>query len=715
MKNAERLNKLLAGKYTIESLIGSGGMGVVYAATHRLTRERVAVKFLRDEEMDDPELKRRFVKEAQAAANLRHPNVVRLIDLDEDSEYGMYMVLELLSGETLSDLLTRSSRLPLAELCEVLFPIMHALGAAHERGILHRDIKPANIFLHREPDGRVVPKLLDFGIVRMLPMVSKMLTRTGEVLGTPDYMSPEQAYGEKLLGPPTDVWAMGVVIYRALCGVAPFERDNLEATMLDVAAAKYAPIDQRCPELPRAAALQAVIGRALTLEVRRRTPSMSLLMRELAEVANLDTAAILARFGPVVAAPAASTAPPAAQPRVADTAPTARLRRAHKPAFSLWLVGALLLAALCAAWGAFTALWSRRAAPATDSHAEGSRPSARAFRFPADCAREPLSGAPPLVATPEMPSVISVATVAALENNRGSRCVLWADHLVGRSPEAALKLENPSVSWRHASLRWTGQVWELQDLGSLNGTFLDGSRIPAGARVPLRVGARVRFGGGDVEWLMAEGDPPGAVAVALDDGTRITPCDGLLALPDSDHPELSIHRRVDGTWLAESMEKVWTPECDEVVVAGGRRFRFEPGGVVFATAAGAERLPTPATIGLEFAVTRNEEQVEITIVHGESRQAVRPRAHTYLLLTLARLRLHDQAEGELPITSHGWVDQQRLLKMLATSPPQLALDVYRARRQFGDAGVVDSAQLVERRTVSRELRIGVSALSVRVV
>lgn len=311
--------------------------------------------------------------------------------------------------------------------------------------------------------------------------------------------------------------------------------------------------------------------------------------------------------------------------------------------------------------------------------------------------------------------MVSVAGVAALESNRGARCDLWADHLVGRAPEAALKLENPSVSWRHASLRWTGQVWELQDLGSLNGTFLDGARIATGARVALRIGARLRFGGGDIEWLLSDCAPPGAAAVALDDGARITPCDGLIALPDAEHPELSIHRRLDGTWLAESSERVWTPECDEVVVAGGRRFRFEPGGVVTATAAGAERLPTPSTIALEFAVSRNEEQVDITILHREQRQTLRPRAHTYLLLTLARVRLNDQADPELPPTSHGWVDQQRLLKMLATNAPQLALDVYRARRQFADAGVCDSAQLIERRTVSRELRIGVSALHVRVV
>ena len=305
--------------------------------------------------------------------------------------------------------------------------------------------------------------------------------------------------------------------------------------------------------------------------------------------------------------------------------------------------------------------------------------------------------------------------MAALESNLGSRCVLWADHLVGRAPEAALKLENPSVSWRHASLRWTGQVWELQDLGSLNGTFVDGSRIAAGARVALRIGSRLRFGG-DVEWLLADNDPPSAVAVALDDGTRIAPRDGLIAIPDADNPSLSIYRQVDGSWVAESPDRVWTPEPDEIVTAGGRRFRFEPGGVVFATtAAAAGSQPTPASVAIEFLVSRNEEHVDLIVEHAGKRTALRPRAHTYLLLTLARARLRDQDDASLPATSHGWIDQPRLLKMLATNPSQLALDIYRARRQFMEAGVTDSAQLVERRTTSRELRIGVSSIRVRIV
>jgi hypothetical protein len=304
--------------------------------------------------------------------------------------------------------------------------------------------------------------------------------------------------------------------------------------------------------------------------------------------------------------------------------------------------------------------------------------------------------------------------VGALDNDQGERCTLWADHLVGRAPEAALRLELASVSWRHASLRWTGRGWELQDLGSLNGTFLNGNRVEPGARVLLRIGARLRFGDVQGEWLVVDLDPPEAVATALDDGTRVTPQDGLIVLPSPDAPELSLYRQADGAWIAEAPDRAWEPERDEIVVAGGRRFRFEPGLAPNATSTGLSNRLTPSALALEFLVSRNEEQVDLCIVHAGQRIALKPRAHTYLLLTLARLRVQDQGMPEQPVTSHGWVEQSRLLKMLATNLAQLTLDIYRARRQFSDAGVVDSAQLVERRTSSRELRIGVEQLSVSV-
>lgn len=304
--------------------------------------------------------------------------------------------------------------------------------------------------------------------------------------------------------------------------------------------------------------------------------------------------------------------------------------------------------------------------------------------------------------------------MGVLENDQGEHCKLWADHLVGRSPDAALRLDNGAVSWRHASLRWTGRVWELQDLGSLNGTFVNGTRVEPGARTPLRMGTRLRFGDAHSEWLVIDLDPPEAVATALDDGTRVTPQDGLIVLPNVDAPELSLYRRADGVWVAEAPDRVWEPQCDEVVVAAGRRFRFEPGSAVHATSTNLQSRLTPAVIALEFSVSRNEEQVDLSIVHERQRIALRPRAHNYLLLTLARSRVHDQQDAALPDTSHGWVEQGRLLRMLATNLSQLTLDIYRARRQFADAGVVDSAQVVERRTTSRELRIGVEQLTIHV-
>jgi serine/threonine protein kinase len=368
MKRAERLHTTLAGKYLIERVVGTGGMGIVYAATHRLTHEHVAVKFLREEDLHDAELKRRFIKEAQAAANLRHPNVVRLIDLDEDGDHGLYMVLELLSGETLHELLARERQVPLATLCEMLFPILHAVAAAHDHGILHRDLKPANIFLHRDARGKLVPKLLDFGIARVFRTKSSMPTRTGDILGTPDHMSPEQAYGERTLGPTTDVWSMAVVVYRALSGVGPFVRKNVAMTMIDVASASYPPLDVTVPELPQAAELQAVIGRALARDPALRTASMLAFMTELAHVARVDPAAILGRFGlewprvslassaplPVSESPsdAASSPPPSHVSRKRTSKLPARadpqLRRRRRV-----LVSLLLLAAICAAWGAF--------------------------------------------------------------------------------------------------------------------------------------------------------------------------------------------------------------------------------------------------------------------------------------------------------------------------------------------------------------------------
>ena len=274
MTVTDRLHRVLAGKYLIEAFIGAGGMGLVYAASHRLTRERVAVKFLRRELLEDAESTRRFITEAQTVARLKHPNIVRLMDLDTDPEWGLYMVLELLHGESLEELLQREGSLPFEQAYSLLRPIMKALGHAHAHELIHRDVKPANIYLHREDDGTLTPKLLDFGLVRSLSIGGGLNTRTGQVMGTPGHMSPEQARGERGLSPATDIWSMGVTLYRALAGVEPFERSSRDATVLAVVSGSYVALPQRCPQLPAAARLQRVLERALQPDPAARVANM---------------------------------------------------------------------------------------------------------------------------------------------------------------------------------------------------------------------------------------------------------------------------------------------------------------------------------------------------------------------------------------------------------------------------------------------------------
>lgn len=306
--------------------------------------------------------------------------------------------------------------------------------------------------------------------------------------------------------------------------------------------------------------------------------------------------------------------------------------------------------------------------------------------------------------------------MGALESADGVRHELCADHLVGRGPDAALPLGHDSASRRHATLRWTGKLWELLDLGSLNGSFVDDRRVPSGGRVPLHVGSRLRFGEDEQQWLLIDDAPPGASVVELDTGKRIVPAAGIIAVPDAGEPLLSIYQAGDGAWQAETSERAWSLASDEVITIGGASYRFEAGQAVATTrVAGSSSAQTLDQIALELSVSRNEEHVEITIIHNGQRNLLRSRAHSYVLLTLARLRIEDQERGELPVSSQGWVDQDHLVKLLATTRSRLALDVYRARTQFADAGVRDAALVIERRTGSRELRIGVSRLSVQQV
>lgn len=238
--------QLIDGRYTVIERLGKGAMGVVYKAHDAVLDRMVAIKQMATELDDDPQLRQRFSQEARAAARLNHRNIITIYELHE-SDNELYIVMELLEGVDLATLMKRKVQLPLEAKLNMMAQVCDGLDYAHRKGIIHRDIKPAN--LHVSPSGTVT--ILDFGIARLA--ASKM-TSTGGLIGTPDYMSPEQVMAGTL-DARSDLFAIGAVTYELLAGVRPFEADSVTALLMKIAREPHVPLRERAPQLPDAAIL----------------------------------------------------------------------------------------------------------------------------------------------------------------------------------------------------------------------------------------------------------------------------------------------------------------------------------------------------------------------------------------------------------------------------------------------------------------------------
>src|SRR5436305_12646875 len=248
------VGETLGDRYEVEELVGAGGMSSVYRATDRLLDRKVALKVMHQHYSEDPEYVERFRREARSVASLSHPNVVTVIDRGEH-EGRQFIVFEYVEGENLKQLIERRGAAPVATALELAIQIAHALSFAHANGYVHRDVKPQNVLLNGDGEAKVT----DFGIARSLD-VKHGVTQTGPVLGTSDYIAPEQAPGHRV-DEHTDVYSLGIVLDELLTGQQPFPGDNFVAVaMQHINNAPPHVADMRPDVPPR---LDAAIARAL--------------------------------------------------------------------------------------------------------------------------------------------------------------------------------------------------------------------------------------------------------------------------------------------------------------------------------------------------------------------------------------------------------------------------------------------------------------------
>jgi serine/threonine protein kinase len=271
----------VGGRYVVEEVLGKGGMGVVVAARHEPLGHRVAMKLMSRAVAANAEAHERFCREARVIASLESDHVVRVTD------FGMhagapYMVMELLTGRDLRAELNLREKLPVAEAVDYVIQAADGLFAAHEKGVVHRDVKLANLFVTTRPDGQRSVKVLDFGISKLKSEADEdmELTRTASTLGSPMYMSPEQIRDPRKVDARTDVWALGIVLYKLMSGRAPFEGQSANALSAAISA------DAPPPLLDIPARLNAIVLRCLEKSPARRMPAVTALARELQPFAS---------------------------------------------------------------------------------------------------------------------------------------------------------------------------------------------------------------------------------------------------------------------------------------------------------------------------------------------------------------------------------------------------------------------------------------------
>lgn len=303
----------------------------------------------------------------------------------------------------------------------------------------------------------------------------------------------------------------------------------------------------------------------------------------------------------------------------------------------------------------------------------------------------------------------SVGPMARIRLACGDEYSLSPRHVIGRAPACQLQLRDPRISAFHVELIWDGRGWNLQDLGSRNGTSVQGRPAAPGQTIALELGDEVTLAG-SARFSLIETSAPHLIAMAPDGEVREA-VDEMLSLPSDDEVELTIYRACDDSWVVESADGTRPANEREPVFAGGRSWRL----MLPTTIPDTRELDQQWSVHrsqLRFLVSRDGEHVELELIAAGDTLALEPRAHLMLLLTLARVRQSEAEAEQLPSSEHGWVYRDELPKMLGIQPHLVNIWIHRARKQLAAAGVRDAATIIERRANGSQLRVGARSLTI---
>ncbi len=462
--------QLVAGRYRLERKLGQGGMGVVWAARQEVTLQPVALKFLKDDD-DDPQARKRFLREARAACAVKHPNVVQVHDVLLLEDGTPVIVMELLEGEALAVRIKREKRLSVEDASRILLQVVGAVGTAHAHGVVHRDLKPDNIFLAKDASGVETVKVVDFGIAKLTSATdgdaekTNGLTTTGTMLGTPYYMSPEQAFGEKDVDHRSDIWSLGIIFHRCFTGSLPTYAENVGQVLKIILSDKIPLLSEKNPDVPEEIVLLAKRMLARDRDARPKD------LREVQNVLRRWSNVPVGSFGAPVAPPKSSgmlpdapssdpiLAPPPPEPTRGETVPMAggpthaaetieerattsigsvgfdlAVSDPVKPARRWRTLGAVLgVAAGVALVGGWASLRQRHAA------------ASRASAIPTETVQAPLASVPlPAKVEPSPPVAVAPAPLPSGEPAKPKQVVATRAHVAKPAPAAPPATQAPA-------------------------------------------------------------------------------------------------------------------------------------------------------------------------------------------------------------------------------------------------------------------------------